>query len=64
MRLLYLFVLALGAALRLYGLNRESLWNDELSTMARLDPGPLSEIFWQRIADDVHPPGYLLLLSG
>jgi|GEM_PF-6261007 len=64
MRALFLALVALGAFLRAYGLNRESLWNDELSTMARLDPGPWSEVFWTRIAADVHPPGYLLFMSA
>src|SRR5688572_23670497 len=59
-----LLVLTLGTLLRFIGLTRESLWNDELSTMSRLLPGPLSESYWEMIAKDCHPPGYLLFMSA
>lgn len=63
-RVVLLAVVALASILRLYGLTRESLWNDELSTMSRLLPGVLSEEYWAKILKDCHPPGYLLLMSG
>lgn len=49
-------VIAVGAALRLYGLDQQSLWNDELSawTQYRLAT-------WQEVVKAVsayHPPGY------
>lgn len=52
-----------GAAMRVHGLGEHSLWNDELSTWYRLGPGPGSARFWNWIQRDVHPPGYLVLMS-
>jgi mannosyltransferase len=54
----------IAAGFRLYGLADESLWNDELSTWSRQDEGPFSALFWERMFSDVHPPGYLLLMSA
>ncbi len=55
-------LLALAAlAIRLYGLGRESLWNDELFT-ATLAAYPTSDEFWERLGNDVHPPLYFLLV--
>ena len=57
-----LLILALGAFLRFYGLSRESLWIDELSTYRAGSYSSLSEMFRQWSAHNVHPPGYYLLI--
>ncbi len=57
-------VLLLAALLRCYGLTRESLWNDELSTVRQIGLGVLSRQYWELIFSDYHPPGYLVFMSG
>ncbi|MCW8132967.1 MAG: glycosyltransferase family 39 protein, partial [Planctomycetota bacterium] len=54
---------ALGAALRLYGLGRDSFWMDELIrvTEARMDT---FEHLREFLRGDVHPPGYVMLLHA
>ena len=55
-----IFLLAL--ALRLYQLNADSLWEDEIFT-ATQSPLPVAELLrWT--AGDIHPPGYYLLVGG
>lgn len=49
-------------ALTLSGLTRESLWIDETWTLWAVRDG-WGEL-WQRVAGDVHPPLYFLLLRG
>ena len=55
-------VVGLGLALRLYQLNANSLWEDEIFTaiQTRLPVGEL----WRWTAGDIHPPGYYLLVGG
>jgi mannosyltransferase len=55
-------VVLLAAALRVHGIDRESLWFDEGHSLqtARLSPGDLVA----SLAEDVHPPLYFLVLSG
>jgi hypothetical protein len=54
-----IFVLAF--ALRLYQLNTDSLWEDEIFT-ATQSPLPLNELLrWT--AGDIHPPGYYVLMG-
>jgi hypothetical protein len=52
----------LGVALRIYKLDYQSLWSDEIfsliTTSPRLSPGE----FWDRVLADTHPPLYYLLL--
>ena len=55
-------VLVLGAGLRLYGLNLQSAWADEITTLAITDPALTFAQFWQLVIADVHPPLYYLLL--
>lgn len=53
-------IIIIGAALRLYNLTAVSLWHDEAFS-ALLIRYPFSEMM-QRIALDVHPPFYYLIL--
>ena len=55
-------VLLLGSALRLYGLDRQSAWADEITTLLITDPALTFAQFWQLVLSDVHPPLYHLLL--
>lgn len=55
-------IVAAGYLLRLYGLDNQSLWNDELSSWMRSNYGNLSEVFEKGVKNDVHPPGYQILL--
>ncbi len=57
-----LLILALAAGLRLAGLERQSLWNDELSTLVRADAADLADLLRTGIAQDGHPPAYLTLI--
>ncbi|MCB0481585.1 MAG: glycosyltransferase family 39 protein [Flavobacteriales bacterium] len=55
-------ILLLGFILRMYGLNFQSLWYDELHTMVQADPGrSLQEFFRYSICCDQHPPLHYLL---
>ncbi|MGC8779607.1 MAG: glycosyltransferase family 39 protein, partial [Anaerolineae bacterium] len=61
-RLLLLFILLAGTALRLFRLGADSLWYDEtVSTL--LAGSPLSELI-RHTAADIHPPLYYVLLRG
>jgi mannosyltransferase len=55
-------ILLLGAALRLYGLDHESLWYDELLSWQRSSYDTLSEVIDQGVRATVHPPGFLGVL--
>ncbi|MCD6345528.1 MAG: hypothetical protein J7M17_08020, partial [Anaerolineae bacterium] len=59
--LLVLAALLLGAALRFYRLDAQSLWNDEGNT-ARLVERSVRLIV-EGAAGDIHPPGYYLILT-
>src|SRR5439155_3000608 len=50
--------------LRLYGINRQSAWADELTTLLITDPALSFTEFWQRVVADTHPPLYYLLMRG
>jgi len=58
---LVLAALLLGAALRFYRLDAQSLWNDEGNT-ARLVERSVRLIV-EGAAGDIHPPGYYLILA-
>ncbi len=60
--LLVLAALLLGAALRFYRLDAQSLWNDEGNT-ARLVERSVRLIV-EGAAGDIHPPGYYLILAA
>lgn len=56
-------IVLLGAALRLYGLEVQSLWNDELSGWRRSSYETLAEVMRYGIPHD-HPPGFQIFLYG
>lgn len=59
--IVFLLILFLSIVVRIYGLERSSIWHDEgFSVM--LSSNGLKEI-WLLSAKDVHPPFYYLLLS-
>jgi len=55
-------ILILGSVLRLYGLERQSLWNDELSSWDRSNLASVTQVVDEGARDDGHPPAYLVLL--
>ncbi len=55
-------IVALGALLRLYGLEIQSLGNDELSSWFRSHYASLTEVVNLGVRPDVHPPGYQIFL--
>lgn len=57
-----LLVLSLAAFLRFYGLTKQSLWNDELSSWNRSNYEHLSEVIEKGAKTDVHPPAYHVVL--
>lgn len=53
-----MLLIALGALERLYGIDRESLWSDELfAVMASYAPS--FRDIWPLLTNDSHPPGYV-----
>ncbi len=59
--LIFVLIFILAFALRLYQLNTDSLWEDEIFT-ATQSPLPLNELLrWT--AGDIHPPGYYVLMG-
>jgi hypothetical protein len=56
-------VLVLGAGLRLYGLNLQSAWADEIARLVITDPVLTFGQFWQLVIADVHPPRIVKLTS-
>ena len=57
-----LAIIMLGAALRLYGLEIQSLSNDELSSWLRSSYPTLSQVIDEGVRPDLHPPGYHIML--
>ncbi len=57
-----LLILLLAAGLRLVGLEQQSLWNDELSTLVRADADSLADLLRTGIVQDGHPPAYLTFM--
>ena len=55
-------VVAVGAALRLYDLDRWSLWHDEVYTVAVRGSAPVGDLL--TMTTDPHPPLYYLLVKG
>ncbi|MFQ5416298.1 MAG: glycosyltransferase family 39 protein, partial [Myxococcota bacterium] len=51
-----------GAALRIYGLDAQSLWNDELSSWQQSHQPTLAAVIEKGVRPDPHPPGYQALL--
>ena len=54
-------LIALGAGLRLYGLDIQSLWNDELGSVTNSTRETLAQVYFHGVAAD-HPPTYYLTL--
>jgi len=57
-------VVAVGAALRLYGLGAESYWLDEIASLNYVLPRSLVEVVVELPFVDRHPPLYYALLDG
>jgi uncharacterized membrane protein len=55
-------VVVLGAGLRAYVLDFQSLWTDEISSLMITDPTLPFRQFWDRVLADTHPPIYYLVL--
>lgn len=54
-------ILLVGGALRFYGLTIQSVWSDELASWYFSHTDSFLQVF-QRVREDIHPPGYFLLL--
>lgn len=54
-------ILLVGGGLRFYGLNIQSVWSDELASRYFSNTDGFSQVL-QRVREDIHPPGYFLLL--
>lgn len=59
---LLILILIFGSLLRLYGLNNQSLWNDELSSWKCSSYDNLSTVINRGVRPDVYPPGYQIFL--
>lgn len=57
-----ILVILVGGILRIACLDRESLWNDELSSWYRSSFSSITEVITLGVIPDVHPPGYQILL--
>lgn len=57
-----ILVILVGSVLRISCLDRESLWNDELSSWYRSSFSSITEVISLGVIPDVHPPGYQILL--
>ncbi len=57
-------LLVIGASTRLYGLEVQSLWNDELSHWGKSNHPTVSQVIEKGAKRDRHPLGYRLLLHG
>lgn len=57
-----LFITMVGASLRIYGLDFDSLWADEIYSVMLSQDLDVSAIV-RGVRHDVHPPGYQLLLA-
>jgi mannosyltransferase len=52
----------LAGVLRVYRLDYQSLWSDEIFSLRTTDPTLSLREFWDRLLADTHPPIYYLLL--
>lgn len=55
-------LLLVGTVLRLWHIDYQSLWLDEMHTMLFSDPTTSWAKYWQEVGADVHPPLYYTLL--
>jgi uncharacterized membrane protein len=58
------FITMIGLFLRVYGLNQQSLWYDELFSFDKAHPGKTWLEVWNSVHTDNHPPFYYLLLHA
>lgn len=56
-------LLLAGTVLRLWHIDYQSLWLDEMHTMLFSDPATSWTKYWQEVGADVHPPLYYTLLK-
>lgn len=56
-----IMLMIVGACLRFYGLGTQSFWNDELASWVQSSYGDLGSVL-HGLVDDVHPPGYQIIL--
>lgn len=59
--LLLLIIVLLGGALRIYKLDFQSLWVDELATLRRAEVESVSNIIYMAETIDIHPPGIYII---
>jgi uncharacterized membrane protein len=65
LRLLLVLLVFSGLLARFWGLSTESFWLDELRSLGQSDPDlPQARLLEERIAGDVHPPLYVVLLRA
>jgi mannosyltransferase len=57
-------IIAVAAGLRLFGLEVQSLWHDELFSWYASQLDGLAEAVAVGAAEDVHPPGFIVFLYG
>src|SRR5438876_10922827 len=55
-------IILLGAGLRVYALDYQSLWADEIFLLITTDPALTFGQYWDRVLADTHPPLYYLVL--
>jgi len=55
-------IVLLGAGLRVYALDYQSFWTDEIFSLITTDPTLTFREFWDRVLADTHPPIYYLAL--
>ena len=60
-KIIFILVLVLGSILRLYGLENQSLWFDEIYSWKSESYNTLSEVI-KNAKGDVHPPGYHIFM--
>lgn len=58
---LLIIILLIGSILRIYGLDKQSLWNDELESWRQASCNKLTEVILNN-QWDIHPPGYRIFL--
>ena len=59
--MILVLILIVGSLLRFYGLDIQSLWNDELSRWSRSGYENLTSVISNLLRDDIHPPGHHIL---
>src|ERR1700730_14722316 len=52
----------IAGVVRVYKLDYQSLWSDEIFSLITTDPNLSVSEFWARVRTDTHPPIYYLLL--